>query len=311
MNTQTTQLTSPTAPPRDLRLIKGFLDYLRVECGLAETTCKAYRSDLRYFMAWLHENGSDVSALTPTDVEGFVHDYRQRDLAVATVARALAAIRMFCRYLVIEGVLKLDPSACIESPKKWHRLPTVLSEQAIEQLLSAPDPAEDVHAMRDRAILIVLYATGMRASELVGLNIQDVDFKLGTVRVLGKGSKERIIPIAGKALGVTVDYIKNYRPLLITTEENDEVFLSRTGRPLIREDIYRIVRKYIRRACIKGKVSPHTLRHSFATQLLAGGADLRSVQEMLGHRDISTTQIYTHVDTARLKAVHKQFHPRA
>jgi integrase/recombinase XerD len=261
-------------------------------------------------MAYLHDNGSEVSSLTPTDVEGFVHDYHQRDLAVATVARALAAIRMFCRYLVIEGILRLDPSACIESPKKWHRLPTVLNEQAIEKLLCAPDPAEDVHAMRDRAILIVLYATGMRASELVGLKIRDIDFKLGTVRVLGKGSKERVIPIAGKALGVTVDYIENYRPLLITTEDNDEVFLSRTGRPLIREDIYRIVRKYIRRACVKGKVSPHTLRHSFATQLLAGGADLRSVQEMLGHSDISTTQIYTHVDTARLKAVHKQFHPR-
>ncbi|MBS3820785.1 MAG: site-specific tyrosine recombinase XerD [Planctomycetes bacterium] len=310
MNTQTTPSPSPTAPRPEVGLVRAFLDYLRIECGLAENTCLAYRRDLSLFTAYLDENDLDLPALSPADVEGFVHDLRSGDLAVASVARALAAVRMFCRYLVLERVLRLDPSASIDSPKKWNRLPVVLSDEAVAKLLDAPDTAQDVHAPRDRAMLMMLYATGMRAGELVGLRLSDINANLGVLRVLGKGSKERIIPIARQALVSALDYIENYRPLLITTDEPDHVFLSRTGRPLIREDIYRIVRKYIHRACIKGKVSPHTLRHSFATQLLARGADLRSVQEMLGHSDISTTQIYTHVDAARLKAVHKQFHPR-
>jgi integrase/recombinase XerD len=217
---------------------------------------------------------------------------------------------MFCRYLVLQGVLVHDPSGSIDSPKMWHRLPTVLDDQAVRLLLEAPDPGQDSHALRDRALLILLYATGMRASELGNLKTTDVNFNLGIVRVLGKGAKERIVPVADEALAGLREYIQQYRPVLQRDAETKTLFLSRTGRGLSREDIYRIVRKYVRRAALRGNVTPHTLRHCFATQLLANGADLRSVQEMLGHADIATTQVYTHVDAARLKAIHKKFHPR-
>ncbi len=219
-------------------------------------------------------------------------------------------MKTFTRYLVLQGVLERDVTAGIDSPKKWHRLPTVLDERSVDLLLRGPDPGQDSHALRDRAILILLYATGMRASELTGLEVSDVNFNLGVVRVLGKGSKERIIPVADQGLSAVRDYLRQYRPVLLRDDQSRTLFLSRTGRHLNREDVFRIVRKYVRRAALRGHVSPHTLRHCFATQLLSNGADLRSVQEMLGHADISTTQVYTHVDAARLKAIHKKFHPR-
>jgi integrase/recombinase XerD len=217
---------------------------------------------------------------------------------------------MFCRYLVLQRVLGRDVSAVVDSPKKWHRLPTTLDLEHVEQLLAAPDDGQDVLAARDRAVLTVLYATGMRASELAGLKARDVNFHLGVVRVLGKGSKERIVPVAERALETVRDYLAARRPAAGREPLQEPLFLSRTGKRLRREDVYRLVRKYVRRAALRGNVTPHTLRHAFATHLLARGADLRSLQEMLGHADISTTQIYTHVDAARLKAIHKQFHPR-
>jgi integrase/recombinase XerD len=180
----------------------------------------------------------------------------------------------------------------------------------VELLLDAPDSAQDVHALRDRAILILLYATGMRAAELTGLKMGDLNARIGVVRVLGKGSKERIIPVADEAIQVVGRYVQEHRPLLAGRCDSGHLFLSRTGRGLLREDVFRIVVKYVQRVALRGNVTPHTLRHSFATQLLKGGADLRSVQEMLGHADIGTTQIYTHVDAERLKAIHKRFHPR-
>jgi integrase/recombinase XerD len=294
-----------------LRTLGGFLDYLQVECGLAAKTADAYRGDLRRFFAYLREVGNPaLDALTPGHIEGFLGYCRKSELADSSIARAIAAVRMFCRYLVIHNILKHDPSASIDAPKKWHRLPTVLDHQAIEQLLSEPDPARDVHALRDRAILTLLYATGMRAGELAGISCDDLNRTLGVVRVLGKGSKERIIPVADSAIQAVDSYLQQARAALVHGEEKGWLFLSRTGRKLIREDVYRIVVKYVQRACMKGNVTPHTLRHSFATQLLRRGADLRSVQDMLGHADISTTQVYTHVDAERIKAIHKQFHPR-
>jgi integrase/recombinase XerD len=218
---------------------------------------------------------------------------------------------MFCRYLVLESVLASDVSASIDSPRQWHRLPTILDESAVQLLLAAPDASQDTHAVRDRAILVLLYATGTRASELAGLRIDDVNHRLGVVRVLGKGNKERIVPVAEGALAAVREYVERYRSALLGPDSHDLLFLSRSGRGLSREDVFRIVRKYVRRAALRGHISPHTLRHCFATQLLANGADLRSVQEMLGHADVATTQVYTHVDAARLKAIHKKFHPRA
>ncbi len=297
--------------PETFAHLAGFLDYLQAECGLAINTRKAYRCDLRHFLAYLDEAGvKHLNRLSARNVEGSMRSGKKRGVSASTIARELAAVKMFCRYLVIQRVLERDISAGIESPKKWHRLPTILDESAIRELLGAPDPDQDTHAMRDRAMLSLLYATGIRASELVGLKISDVNFRLGIVRVLGKGNKERIVPIAQRALDDISTYLADERPAVPRDAGTQVVFLSRTARPLRREDVFRIVRKYVRRVAIKGNVSPHTLRHCFATQLLSRGADLRSVQEMLGHADIATTQVYTHVDAARLKAIHKKFHPR-
>ena len=309
----TTPPPSHSSLPREaLGLLRGFLDYLQVECGLARLTRSAYRFDLLQFFTYLGETGvDDLSRLDPKHIEGFLGFCRDRGLASASISRALAAVRMFCRYLVLQGLLPRDPAVSIDAPKKWSRLPTVLDDPAVRALLDEPDPGRDVHALRDRAILHTLYATGIRASEAVGLSMSDLLTRLGVIRVLGKGQKERMVPIAREALVLIDEYIRQFRPLLIRGEDPGYLFLSRTGKRLLREDIFRIVVKYVQRVKIGPRtVSPHTLRHSFATQLLRGGADLRSVQEMLGHADIATTQVYTHVDAERLKSIHRQFHPR-
>ena len=292
--------------------LRAFLDYLQVECGLAQNTRLAYRRDLCRFIAGLGGHAGDLAKLTTTDIEHFLHRCRDEGLSPNSTGRALAAVRMFCRYLVVNRVLARDVSAVVVPPKKWRRLPSVLNDEHVTRILSAPCDEQDANALRDRAILTLLYATGMRASELAGLCLRDVNFNLGIVRVMGKGSKERIVPAAEAALEAVRQYIQTDRASDSPTAADPagRLFLSRTGKPMAREDVYRTVRKYVRRAAVRGKVTPHTLRHAFATHLLAHGANLRSVQEMLGHADISTTQIYTHVDAERLKSVHRQFHPR-
>jgi integrase/recombinase XerD len=303
-----TPVALPTSGPAHQ---KAFLDYLQVECGLAANTRKAYRVDLDRFLAYLAGEGvGDLADLSPRHVEGFLRSCRHEGLAVSTAARRLAAVRMFCRYLALERIVVRDVSSGLDSPKKWHRLPTVLGDEAVQTLLDSPTEDQDTHALRDRAILTLLYATGIRASELTNLAMHDVNRSLGVIRVLGKGSKERIVPVAQGALQVVSDYVDRGRPALVRDAAEQCLFLSRSGKRMSREAIYQVVRKYAQRTGTRGSVSPHTLRHSFATQLLSHGADLRSVQEMLGHADIATTQIYTHVDSGRLKAVHKRFHPR-
>jgi len=290
--------------------LAGFLDYLRAECGLADNTCKAYRGDLRHFMRHLAAAGlTDLAELKPRHVQDFLAYARGEGLGASSAARATAAVRTFCRYLVAESHLESDPSAVMDPPKKWHRLPTVLDDPAVRSVIDAPDPDRDRYAHRDRAMLMMLYAAGLRASELAALRAEDVNFNLSVLRVIGKGHKERVVPMASAAVEAVRSYVAGgarFQP----AQAGATLFASRTGRPLNREDVYRIVRKYVRRAALRGKISPHTFRHSFATQLLSRGADLRSVQEMLGHADIATTQIYTHVDAARLRAIHKKFHPR-
>jgi len=291
--------------------LRAFLDHIRAERGLAANTVSAYRRDLCRFLGGLEgPAAAHLTALRTADVEHFLRQCRDEHLALSSTARALAAVRMFCRFLVLQRVLGSDVSAVVGAPKKWHRLPAVLSDAHVEGLLAAPDDGQDVHALRDRAILTLLYATGMRASELAGLRIGDVNFTLGVVRVLGKGGKERIVPFAphaGRRLG---EYLAGGRPAGAAADGQAPLFLTRRGRAMCRQDVFRVVRKYVRRAALRGHVGPHTLRHAFATHLLAHGADLRAVQEMLGHADISTTQTYTHVDAERLKAVHRRFHPR-
>ena len=310
MTASTHHSTALRYPEADRKLL-AFLDYLQAECGLADNTRLAYRGDLKRFIAHLDQAGTDgLGGIAVRDIETFLRAEKRRGYAASSIARAHAAVRMFCRFLVMERVLPRDPAESIDTPRKWHRLPTVLDDQAVNLLLSAPELGRDPHALRDRAILMLLYATGMRAGEIVILRSRDINFKLGVVRVLGKGGKERIVPVAEEALQAVREYMEAYRPTPIAGG-HERLILSRTGRNLRREDIYRIVKKYVRKAAIKGRVSPHTLRHCFATQMLSGGADLRSVQEMLGHADIATTEIYTHVDVSRLRAIHKKYHPRA
>ena len=304
-------LPSASSLPPDARgHLKGFLDYLQAECGLSINTRQAYRRDLCRFLGELGPPARDLRKLTTRHVEQFLRSCRTAGLSPASSARALAAVRMFCRYLVLHRVLGRDVSDVVDSPKKWSRLPTVIDDTHARRLLAEPSDEQDVHASRDRAILTLLYATGIRAAELAGLAVHDLNFRLGVVRVLGKGSKERIVPVADAALAAAQTYLADARAAALRDASQKRLFLSRSGRPLAREDIYRIVRKYVRRAALRGNVTPHTLRHAFATQLLAHGADLRCVQEMLGHADIATTQIYTHVDASRLKAIHRKYHPR-
>ncbi len=313
MKTPLTCPRSSFSPPRKAaEQLRGFLDYLQVECGLSTHTCESYERDLRYFLACRTAEGpGDLSGMKPAHIERFIHQLRDDGYAVSSVARAIAAVRMFCRYLVLDNVLERDPSAAVISPKKWNRLPTILEEEDIRRLLDTPETGRDTYALRDRAILCMLYATGMRAGEIVTIGTGDLNTRIHIVRVMGKGSKERVIPVAPAAVKAVLRYRENERPVpRPEAAGRDYLFLSRTGRKLSREDIHRIVVKYVRRVSVPGTVSPHTLRHSFATQLLNGGADLRSVQEMLGHANIATTEIYTHIDTHRIKKTHKRFHPR-
>ena len=310
MTASTHHSTALRYPEADRKLL-AFLDYLQAECGLADNTRQAYRGDLKRFIAHLDQAGTDgLGSVAVRDIETFLRAEKRRGYAASSIARAHAAVRMFCRFLVMERVLARDPTESIDTPRKWHRLPTVLDDQTVNLLLSAPEFGRDPHALRDRAILMLLYATGMRAGEIVVLRSRDINFKLGVVRVLGKGGKERIVPVAEEALQAVREYMAAYRPTPLAGG-HEKLILSRSGRKLRREDIYRIVKKYVRKAAIKGRVSPHTLRHCFATQMLSGGADLRSVQEMLGHADVASTEIYTHVDVSRLRAIHKKYHPRA
>ena len=302
----------PPVSPKTQQLCSGFVDYLRVECSLAPATVEAYQRDLVHFLTHLHQRDrAELTALTTDDLQSFVRYGQEHDWAPASVARRLATVRTLCKYLVLEKHLSRNPADVVETPKAWNRLPKMLDHKQASDLLAQPCDEIDPLALRDRAILHLLYATGARASEVAGVGLTDVSFVTQTVRVLGKGSKERIVPVAAVSLDAIEAYIENQRPSLVRGGlDKDRLFLSRTGRPISRQTVYRIVVKYVRRSSGSQAASPHTLRHSFATQLLEHGADLRSVQEMLGHADIATTEIYTHVDAKRLRAVHSKFHPR-
>jgi len=291
-------------------LINGFIDYLTVECGVAENTRLAYRADMAKFADFLERKGRvEAVDVTTTIALGFLVELKDRGYAVASIARILAAVKMFYRYLVLEGITERNVAATLDSPKLWRRLPSVLSPDEVTKLLSAPDAGTPL-GLRDRAIIELLYATGVRASEVVGLDVDSVHFDYGYLRCIGKGSKERIVPVGAEALDITRRYVYEVRPLLLKGRSAAALFLSIRGARLGRRTVWSLVRKYAKLVGIRKRVYPHALRHSFATHLLSGGADLRSVQEMLGHASIITTQIYTHVDQDRLKDIHRRFHPR-
>lgn len=289
---------------------RAFIDYLRSECHLAENTVVAYRRDLARFEHWLA--GRRIPSLTIRDLSNYVQWLSEQALSPRSAARHIVSLRMFFRYLQLEGALKDNVAELLGSPKLWQRVPTVLTSQVLDKLLACPAPGDPLWR-RDRAMLELLYATGCRASELSHLKLADVHLSEGFCLCHGKGSKERLVPLGRRAAEAVRGYLEHERPTLASGKSPAPPWLliSRRGQRLARERIWELLKKYTARAGLSAKVSPHTLRHSFATHLLAGGADLRQVQEMLGHANIATTQIYTHVDQARLKAVHRKFHPRA
>ncbi len=290
--------------------VKQFLDYLSIEAGLAENTILAYGRDLRTFIRYCQNHSvRKIEQLTPAIIQQFMRSLSVAHMSESTVKRSLVAIRMFLRFGKMMGLIDDDHATILEGPKLWQRLPTVCSTGQVQNLLEAPQPEETFY-LRDKAMLELLYATGMRASELAGLKLSDLNLDIGYLRCLGKGGRERVIPVGRVALAAVREYIRELRPSLMGASSGDFLLLSRTGRPMSRIEIWRLVKKYAVRAGMGRNLTVHTLRHCFATHLLTGGADLRSVQEMLGHVDISTTQIYTHVDNDRLRSIHRKFHPR-
>lgn len=289
--------------------VELFLDYLSVERGLSKNTILAYRSDLKDYTGFLEAVAKkSVSASSREDIRDFMLHQKDKGLSVNSISRALAALRMFYRFLAREKLIKSDVSSYIDSPKLWKKIPDVLNLDEVERLIEAPD-LNSPQGIRDRAILEVMYATGMRVSEVAGLRVTDLNADVGFVRCLGKGKKERIVPLGTKAVAAVARYLEKVRPRLAKSGVQ-ELFLNRSGRKISRVSLWKLIKGYARKARIKKPIRPHILRHSFATHLLERGADLRSVQEMLGHANISTTQIYTHINKDRLRSIHKMYHPR-
>jgi integrase/recombinase XerD len=287
-----------------------FLVYLGVEAGLAENTVLAYGRDMMAFLQYCRSRKiSNLKDLEPTVIRRYQLELARSEKSETSVKRALVAVRMFLRFCKLTGLLDDDFRAVLEAPKLWQKLPAVCSREQVKELLNTPVSSEPYY-LRDKAMLELLYATGMRASEVSGLLVGDVNLDIGYLRCMGKGRKERIIPLGKIAIVAVKEYLFGLRPKLAKPFSGDFLLLSRTGRVMGRIEVWRLVKKYAIRAGMPRNLTVHTLRHCFATHLLAGGADLRSLQDMLGHVDISTTQIYTHVDHERLRKIHKQFHPR-
>lgn len=291
-------------------LITTFLDYISVERGLSGNTISSYRQDLNFYLDFVI--GRHVDALSKTNknsVIDFMLYEKEKGISANSIARRLAAIKSFYRFLVRERILKEDPTSLIDSPKLWKKIPEALSINEVEVLLGQPN-LKDKQGIRDKAILETLYACGIRVSEAVNLRTDNVNLDVGFLRCIGKGNKERVIPLGAKAIQSIKRYLEASRPKLIGNKESEFLFISRLGKKISRQSLWKLIKKYAKCAKIKKPLRPHILRHSFATHLLERGADLRSVQEMLGHANISTTQIYTHIDRNRLKSIHRMYHPR-
>jgi integrase/recombinase XerD len=290
--------------------VRTFLSYLRVEKGLSDNTIQSYRRDMLKFVGFLNEQNLVTAKIQRQDVVDFLAMLYKRRLDSRSVARHLVTIRHFFRFSLLEGYIKEDPAATIESPKFRQSLPYFLSVEEVERLLAQPDTSSAI-GLRDKAIIELMYSTGIRDSELAGIRVGDLQLDAGCLRCIGKGNKERLVPVGKKALAVVEAYMKKSRPELLKDNASANLFLNQRGRPMDRVMIWKMMGRYGRKAALRKPLKPHTLRHSFATHLLDRGADLRSVQMMLGHSDISTTQIYTHVVEERLKQVYKAHHPRA
>ncbi len=296
-------------------LVLDFVAYLELERGLSRNTLEAYRSDLLQYGAWLEAAGKDALTVEHGDVAAFVANLAagaegKPPAASTTIQRKVACLRSFYRHLRREEMLDRDPTAELKGPPRGKRLPQVLSRDEVALLLSQPRGGSPA-ALRDRALLELMYACGLRASEAVGMRLEELDLDEGVLRANGKGSKERLVPVGSKAVAALIAYLTVGRPKLVGIRDETHVFVNQRGQGLTRQGLYKIVQRHARSAGLADRMSPHTLRHTFATHLLAGGCDLRSLQEMLGHADIATTQIYTHLSADRLRDVYFAAHPRA
>ena len=289
--------------------LDAFIEYLVAERSAPENTLTAYATDLQRYLGWLSEEGLGVEAVDGADLERFSSDLRGQGLKGSSIRRRLTTVRQFYRFLLSEGILERDPARDLLRPKTPQYLPEVLSVAEVDRLLGAPDTGTFL-GLRDKTMIEILYATGLRVSELVGLKMHNVNTDVGYVITRGKGDKERLVPLGERAAGWVRRYIREARVHLVRGP-TDALFCSNRGEAMSRQNMWHLIKRYAHLAGIAKSISPHTLRHSFATHLLTGGADLRAVQMMLGHADISTTQIYTHVSSQRLKLIHERYHPRA
>lgn len=307
---------APRADARFEGLVLDFLSYLELERGLSRNTLNAYRTDLLQYGEFLAERGIDALEARPAEISEFLAELATGNgddrpaCSAATVHRKTACLRSFYKHLRRDELIGDDPTAALSAPRRAKKLPQVLNYAEVRKLLDAPDGASPT-ALRDRALLEVMYACGLRASETIGLELGDLDLREGFLRARGKGSKERLVPLGRKAIAAISAYLRGGRPRLVGERHEAVLFVNFRGGPLSRQGLYKIVQRHARAADLAGQMSPHTLRHSFATHLLAGGCDLRAVQEMLGHADIATTQMYTHLSGERLKDVYFRAHPRA
>jgi integrase/recombinase XerD len=291
--------------------INLFVESLIVERGMSRNTAEAYSTDARQWAEYLRSKGKwAFPAADRDDVWAYLETLRKRGLARTSVSRKQSSLRQLYRFLAREGLSAADPTADIDAPRRHRQIPEVLNAQECQRLLEAPDPSTD-RGLRDMAMLYLLYATGLRVSEMTSLRLQDIHWEMQAIRTIGKGNKERLIPVAGPALALLGRYIADIRPKVAARGDDDAVFLNNRGRGFSRVGVWKIIKRHAVEAGIKRRVTPHTIRHSFATHLLEGGADLRAIQEMLGHADLSTTEIYTHTSDAHLRETYDTKHPRA
>ncbi|MEE8329148.1 MAG: site-specific tyrosine recombinase XerD [Thermodesulfovibrionia bacterium] len=300
--------------------IKRFLNYLTVEKGLSHNTIEAYKNDIKKFQKYINKTGNigidshefvpnsrrEISGFTKDEVLSYLNHLRDSGNQNSTIIRNIASLRGFFKFMLLEGITEEDPLENLSNPKGWKHLPMVLGIDEVFSLLEKPKGGK--LSLRDRAILELIYSSGLRASETINLKLNDINFEAGFIRVMGKGSKERIVPINDRAIGSLKKYMEELRPLILKKKTSPNLFLAKGGKPMTRQRLWQLIKLYSEG--LSSKISPHTLRHCFASHLLDGGADLRALQKMLGHVDISTTQIYTKVTPERLKKVHKEHHPR-